>query len=415
MDRARQFLRSARRRSNGASLEQGNHPAEDADGASPSAQQSTPICPASPPPVSPLPLGWNVPSIEELMEQREELFTREEEEEALAELAGTVKTYTDEMIERWNTEIDTYLVYAGLFSAIVTTFNVQSYLVLQQQPDPMLAAMQQISLQLSSLAIHPPFINSTQPAFASSDAARAGPAPGPPPDAATVAINTLWFSSLVLSLSSASVGIMVKQWINEFKSGLPSDKTASEKGESRKGRETLESARLRQYRLNNLEKWRVHLVVLAIPVLLQLALAFFLAGMLVLVWTLDHTVAVVTTSFVSLLALFTLGSMLLPAFKQSCAYLSPQALLFDSASCWIHYIVLRMIHDPFSSIYSSVNPWNRTGVLAFPHVAGARAKRRQSLPPGSAWMPISSPRRTIQASQTPPLWMLLQGGSPPPR
>ncbi|KAI0359424.1 hypothetical protein OH77DRAFT_1395124, partial [Trametes cingulata] len=258
------------------------------------------------------------------MKQRKELFTPEEKDEAFALLSGSVKKYTDEMIDRWNTEIDTYLVYAGLFSAIVTGFNVQSYLVLQQQPDPMLAAMQQISLQLSSLTIQPPFVNSTHPAFGSSDAARAGPAPGPPPDAATVAINTLWFSSLVLSLSSASVGIMVKQWLNEFKSGLPSDKTASEKGESRTGRETLESARLRQSRLNNLEKWRVHLVVLAIPVLLQLALAFFLAGLLVLVWSLHPTVAAVTTSFVSLLAIFTLGTMLLPAFKQSCAYLSPQ-------------------------------------------------------------------------------------------
>ncbi|KAI0359369.1 hypothetical protein OH77DRAFT_1395060, partial [Trametes cingulata] len=257
------------------------------------------------------------------MEQRKQLFTREEKEEAWAELAGTVKTYTDEMVERWNSEIDTYLVYAGLFSAIVTAFNVQSYLVLQQQPDPMLAAMQQISLQLSSLAIHPPFVNSTHPAFGASDAARAGPAPGPPPDAATVAINTLWFSSLVLSLSSASVGIMVKQWLNEFKSGLPSDKTASASGESRKG-ETQESARLRQYRLNNLEKWRVDIVIVAVPILLQLALALFLAGLLVLVWTLDHTVAAVTTTSVSTLAIFTLATMLLPAFKQSCAYLSPQ-------------------------------------------------------------------------------------------
>ncbi|KAI0359392.1 hypothetical protein OH77DRAFT_1395458, partial [Trametes cingulata] len=257
------------------------------------------------------------------MEQREGLFTAEEKEEALAELAGTVKTYTDEMIERWNTEIDTYLVYAGLFSAIVTAFNVQSYLVLQQQPDPMLAAMQQISLQLSSLAIHPPFVNSTHPAFGASDAARAGTAPGSAPDTATVSINALWFTSLVLSLSSASISIMVKQWLNEFKSGLPSDKAASANGESRKV-ETLESARLRQYRLNNLEKWRVDLVVLAVPVLLQLALAFFLAGLLVLVWTLHPAVAAVTTSFVSLLAIFTLGTMLLPAVKQSCAYLSPQ-------------------------------------------------------------------------------------------
>ncbi|KAI0359335.1 hypothetical protein OH77DRAFT_1020108 [Trametes cingulata] len=340
MDRARRFLHSAStplascygRRSNSAAPEEGNVPAQEADGASSSRQQDISAGSAPPPPVTSFPPEWKLPSIEELMEQRKELFTPEEKDEAFALLSGFVKKYTDEMIDRWNTEIDTYLVY--------------------------------ISLQLGSLAIHPPFINSTQPAFGSSDAARAGPAPGPPPDAATVAINTLWFSSLVLSLSSASVGIMVKQWLNEFKSGLPSDKTPSEKGESRKGRETLESARLRQYRLNNLEKWRVDLVVLAVPILLQLALGFFLAGLLVLVWTLNHTVAAVTTSFVLLLTIFTLGTMLLPAFKQSCAYLSPQALLFDSASRWIRYIVLRLIWIPSVLIYWSVKPWRHTGVVS---------------------------------------------------
>ncbi|KAI0359437.1 hypothetical protein OH77DRAFT_1372992, partial [Trametes cingulata] len=185
-------------------------------------------------------------------------------EEAYSQAAEIVKAYANEMIERWNLEIDTYLVYAGLFSAIVTAFNVQSYLALQQQPDPDLAALQQISLQLSSLSVHFPFINSTHPAFGSSDSANAGPAPGPPADTATVAVNTLWFSSLVLSLSSASVGIMVKQWLNQFKSGLPSEKTIPERGATHKG-ETPESPRLRQDRLNNLEKWHVEAVVLAVP------------------------------------------------------------------------------------------------------------------------------------------------------
>ncbi|KAI0365328.1 hypothetical protein BV20DRAFT_914372, partial [Pilatotrama ljubarskyi] len=232
-----------------------------------------------------------------------------------------VKIYSDEMIERWNSEIDTYLVYAGLFSAIVTAFNVQSYVLLQQQPDPTFAAVLQISLQLSSLSVNPPFVNSTHPPFGLSDAARAGPAPEPPTRAAVVAFNSLWFSSLVLSLSSASIGIMVKQWLNEYKSALSSGSQTTIRGT----RETRESARLRQYRLNNLFKWRVDVVVLAIPVLLQLALAFFFAGLLVLVWTLHPIVAAIMTVFVALLTVFTLTTMLLPSVKSSCAYLSPQA------------------------------------------------------------------------------------------
>ncbi|EIW53860.1 uncharacterized protein TRAVEDRAFT_87322, partial [Trametes versicolor FP-101664 SS1] len=50
---------------------------------------------------------------------------------AWQDAAGMVQRYSDGMVERWNKEIDTYLVLAGLFSAILTAFNVQSYLLLQ--------------------------------------------------------------------------------------------------------------------------------------------------------------------------------------------------------------------------------------------------------------------------------------------
>ena len=45
---------------------------------------------------------------------------------------------------------------AGLFSAILTAFNVQSYILLQPaSPDPTLAVLQQISLQLNSFSVNP--------------------------------------------------------------------------------------------------------------------------------------------------------------------------------------------------------------------------------------------------------------------
>ncbi|KAI0363355.1 hypothetical protein BV20DRAFT_148506 [Pilatotrama ljubarskyi] len=247
------------------------------------------------------------------------------------------------MIERWNSEIDTYLVYAGLFSAIVTAFNVQSYLLLQPAPpDPAVVALRQISLQLSSLSISPSFANSTYPPVHSTTSALP---PGPPVGASIVWLNALWFSSLVLSLSSASIGIMIKQWTNEFKSGLPSEKI------SREARETRDTARLRQYRLNNLVKWRVGAIVLAIPVFLQLALAFFLAGLLVLAWTLHSTVAAITTLFVAVLAIFTLVTMLLPSFKSSCAYLSPQGLVLDTIFQSMRCILCRMLHGVVGLIW----------------------------------------------------------------
>ncbi|RPD63453.1 hypothetical protein L227DRAFT_521624 [Lentinus tigrinus ALCF2SS1-6] len=238
-------------------------------------------------------------------ETRKTFFTDEQHEEAWNETAKILKTYSDEVIDRWNKEIDTLLVYAGLFSAILTAFNVQSYQLLTPPPqtDPVLVALERISAQLSGFSVNPPFVNSTQPTFIYRD-------PDPPsPPLWAIWLNTLWFSSLIFSLSAASVGIMVKQWLHEYSSGLS--------GTSR------QVARLRQLRLKSLERWYVKEIVSILPVLLQIGSALFFAGLLVLLWHLNHTVAIVGTVLVGVLAVFSLSTIILPSLAIHCAYISP--------------------------------------------------------------------------------------------
>ncbi|KAI0702784.1 hypothetical protein C8T65DRAFT_261713, partial [Cerioporus squamosus] len=104
---------------------------------------------------------------------------------------------------------------------------------------------------------------------------------------------------------------MVKQWLNEYTSGIS--------GKSR------QLARLRQHRLNALMKWRVAEIVGVLPVLLQVASALFFAGLLVLLWNLDSGVAIVATVLVGVLGAFSLTTMALPAFTRDCSYRSPPA------------------------------------------------------------------------------------------
>lgn len=191
---------------------------------------------------------------------------------------------------------------------------MQSYLLLQPAaPDPSIAVLQQISSQLASFSIQHPFVNSTQP----SSTTRANANAPPPVPRWAVWLNALWFSGLILSLSSASVGIMVKQWLNEYSSGAS--------GTSRP------VARVRQYRLNNLRTWRVEDIIGTIPILLQLALALFLSGMLILLWTLHDTVAAIASTLVSLLAIFTVVTTLLPLLNPKCSYLTPQIRAVNAA------------------------------------------------------------------------------------
>ncbi|KAI0718789.1 hypothetical protein C8T65DRAFT_737132 [Cerioporus squamosus] len=176
------------------------------------------------------------------------------------EWSKIVKIYYGQLVGRWKEEIDTLLVYAGLSSAVLTAFVVQSYQLLQPDPaDMTLAALKQISSQLNSFTVTPPFVNATDHASQHDLAA----APFRAPQYA-VWLNVLWFSSLVFSLASATVALFVKQWLYE----------------ATVGDAFRESARLRQYRLNGLLKWRVGRIVVGLPIMLQLASVLFLVGIL---------------------------------------------------------------------------------------------------------------------------------------
>ena len=136
---------------------------------------------------------------------------------------------------------------------------------------------------------------------------------------------------------------MVKQWLNEYSAGLS--------GASR------EIARLRQHRLDGLKRWRVAEIVSTLPILLQLALALFFAGLLVLLWTLHPAVAGVASALIGALSLFTGMTTVLPCFRPDCSYLSPLSLgLFLLSQKARH--VLNRLHGPVSRAIGSLT-WSR--------------------------------------------------------
>lgn len=100
------------------------------------------------------------------------------------------------MCDAWRDEIDKLLVLAGLFSAVVTAFSIESYKWLQPNPQDMseqlLAQMSQMSAHLNNLvnqskAKYPPILTVPIPRTIS---------------ASVIRINCLWFLSLSLALST---------------------------------------------------------------------------------------------------------------------------------------------------------------------------------------------------------------------
>lgn len=182
---------------------------------------------------------------------------------------------------------------AGLFSAVLTAFVVESYSKLQ--PDDTAEVIGR------AVAAH---LGTSSPISGASDFT-ASPA--------DVSINTLWFASLIFSLSAALLGILVKQWLHAYASGVPGD--------------SLEIGLLRQHRLDNLEKWRVPMVVATIPILLLASVILFLFGLLTLLWTLNPVVAAVSTFLTAVLLAFLAFTTVVPSFTPGCAYISPQSEL----------------------------------------------------------------------------------------
>ncbi|EMD31593.1 hypothetical protein CERSUDRAFT_26401, partial [Gelatoporia subvermispora B] len=103
----------------------------------------------------------------------------------------------------WKEEIDALLVFAGLFSAVLTAFNVDLYKSLKPCTP---AASDTNTLALIHLITL--LNNGTTPEMLAAATVSDNCKPG----SAAVWINALWFASLVLSLSSASIGIVIRQW-----------------------------------------------------------------------------------------------------------------------------------------------------------------------------------------------------------
>ncbi|THG97412.1 hypothetical protein EW026_g4581 [Hermanssonia centrifuga] len=211
-------------------------------------------------------------------------------------------------------DIDTLLVFAGLFSAVLTAFVVPAYGMLQQ--DDSVQILSRISSKLDSFQIVLPFVNST----ASACSCASDPSFGVSTSARW--INILWFLSLLFSLASALFGILAKQWIREY---LQWNQTIAS---------PRENILVRQLRSEAWVKWKVPAGIAAIPALLEIAVVLFILGLVVLLWTLDFVVALIITIAAGILLLAAFSVTTLPAFFQHCPYKSPTgwacAFIYDT-------------------------------------------------------------------------------------
>ncbi|KAJ6544120.1 hypothetical protein B0H19DRAFT_1238652 [Mycena capillaripes] len=166
--------------------------------------------------------------------------------------------FDQEFQRKYGNDLDTALLFAGLFSAVSSAFIIQVQPELQLDPSAMM------------LAILVQNMTGTAPTMMSQT--------GPP--TITVVAQSILYFSLFATLLAALLAVLGKQWLLHYAS-------VGERG-------TIEERGLeRQRKFDGLRRWKFDLMMQIFPLLLQLALLLFAVALALYLWTINHAIAAI--------------------------------------------------------------------------------------------------------------------------
>ncbi|KAL1672402.1 hypothetical protein EV122DRAFT_195596, partial [Schizophyllum commune] len=207
-----------------------------------------------------------------------------------------------ERVKALNGTLDVLLVFAGLFSAVVTTFVAQSSQALNPDYTQITASLvyELVRMQRAAAVGSNNPVPLSQLSFGSKTS-----------EMNDLWVNGMWLVSLTLSLLTALFSVLAKQWIQHYNSlsaGSPRDR-----------------AILRQYRIDGFERWKVPSIVGFLPGLLTAALLLFLAGLAIYVAPMDSTIFAITLGVSTTALILYAATIALPIFVPHCAYKTPMS------------------------------------------------------------------------------------------
>ncbi|KAJ4493524.1 hypothetical protein C8J55DRAFT_417431, partial [Lentinula edodes] len=184
--------------------------------------------------------------------------------EEMRENARVFKVYLDEandfdddMLRGFRETIDSLLVFAALFSGVITSFIIATITNLQPDYSQITAILLIEQVQLLRAAGNSTTI-STIPR-SSVDLQNVSV------DMNDLWVNGLFLASLSLALVTAFLSVLVKQWLQAY--------TSISAGNAK------QRAIIRQFRYAGIVKWKVPEIVGILPLILHTSLALFLIGL----------------------------------------------------------------------------------------------------------------------------------------
>ncbi|KAJ7838891.1 hypothetical protein B0H13DRAFT_2418723 [Mycena leptocephala] len=223
--------------------------------------------------------------------------------------------YDKGLVESWKCDMEGILIFAGLFSAILTALLTESYKTMKPDSgDITVFFLAQISQQLAASANITTF------------------------DIALPAPFTPLMSSLSgLSLTCALVATLLEQWGRDF----------LHRADMRSAPATR--ARVFSYLYHGLKRFKMHTVVEIIPLLLHMSLFFFFAGFIAFLIPVNIVItAVVGSILVMVTGVYTLLTTL-PLFHLDCPYRTPLSGCFWRFRQILHTMLHRWDADSSES------------------------------------------------------------------
>ncbi|KAJ6480511.1 hypothetical protein C8R47DRAFT_1018861, partial [Mycena vitilis] len=190
------------------------------------------------------------------------------------------------------------LIFAGLFSASLTAFLIESYKTLNPDSgDTTALLLAQISRQLAASANGTSF-------------------PIPPatpftPPASSLVCNILWFISLGLSLTCALIATLLEQWARDF----------LHRADMRSA--PVVRARVFSFLYYGLKRFKMHTVVEIIPLLLHASLFLFFVGLVAFLLPVNIVLTIVAGVILATVTGVYVLLTLLPLVHLDCPYRTP--------------------------------------------------------------------------------------------
>ncbi|KAJ7763475.1 hypothetical protein B0H16DRAFT_1527938 [Mycena metata] len=178
--------------------------------------------------------------------------------------------YDKDIQRKYGNDLDTTLIFAGLFSAVSSAF------IIQIQPELQPASLVQ---NITSMAIS-----------------------NAPPTIIVVAQSFLYFS-LFSTLLAALLAVLGKQWLLQYDS-VGERGTIAERG--------LE----RQHKFDGMQHWKFDLAMQIFPLLLQFSLLLFAVGLSTYLWTINRAIAGLVLSL-TVLGCIGYGAMVASAMRSA--------------------------------------------------------------------------------------------------